>query len=402
MIRTDLRGMHRANRHDANVAVRNREPRALGAIDGDDAMAREHRCVPATIGRECREDVLTRRIRVRGRVRRFLEDARHVEQVIVVRVTGDDRADLVEFDAGKSCVDGCYIRRQRHVERDFDGRLPREQRRRDHGFVIVADNKALDAQRSDLQWRFDNDGITRVNDRASGFASNVGLEQAQSKAQIAVLIAAQYGDAFARQVAGFCYTSVSDACEAFDDARRELLLQRGWISRESIARALADQKRTKLRLCSQLVANGALDQDKAAQVLGELHRSAAAMKRHLDGRDESLASLIAGDSARDLCRDSDRPHEQRRIDRLRARTVAGAARQARVDARRRARARGRPRIDGRGADRCSVELDIPIDIDEPPAAEEEDARAIGRDSRHGRAGRARFARCNARRVSRDR
>lgn len=80
----------------------------------------------------------------------------------------------------------------------------------------------------------------------------------------------------------------------------ELLLQRGWVSRESLARALADQKRTKRRLCSQLLANGALDQDKAAQVLGELHRSAAAMKRHLDGRDESLASLIAGDKAREL------------------------------------------------------------------------------------------------------
>lgn len=80
----------------------------------------------------------------------------------------------------------------------------------------------------------------------------------------------------------------------------ELLLQRGWVSRQSIARALADQQRTKLRLCSQLVANGALEQDKAAQVLGELHRCAAAMKRHLDGRDESLASLITGDKAREL------------------------------------------------------------------------------------------------------
>jgi hypothetical protein len=80
----------------------------------------------------------------------------------------------------------------------------------------------------------------------------------------------------------------------------ELLLQRGWVSRESIARAVADQKRTKSRLCSQLVANGALEQDKASQVLGELHGCAAVMKRHLDGRDESLASLLPGDKAREL------------------------------------------------------------------------------------------------------
>jgi hypothetical protein len=80
----------------------------------------------------------------------------------------------------------------------------------------------------------------------------------------------------------------------------ELLLQRGWVSRQSLARAIEDQKRSKLRLCSQLVANGALDQDKAAQALGELHRCAAAMKRHLDGRDESLTSLITGDKAREL------------------------------------------------------------------------------------------------------
>lgn len=80
----------------------------------------------------------------------------------------------------------------------------------------------------------------------------------------------------------------------------ELLLQRGWVSREAIARAVADQKRTKFRLCSQLIAIGALEQDKASQVLGELHRCAAVMKRHLDGRDESLAALLAGDKARAL------------------------------------------------------------------------------------------------------
>lgn len=128
----------------------------------------------------------------------------------------------------------------------------------------------------------------------------MGLEQAQSKAQNALLIAAQYGDGFARQVAGFCYTSVSDACEAFRVRIGELLLQRGWVSRESLARALADQKRTKLRLCSQLIAHGALDQDKAAQALGELHHCAAAMKRHIEGRDESVASLLTGDKAREL------------------------------------------------------------------------------------------------------
>jgi hypothetical protein len=148
----------------------------------------------------------------------------------------------------------------------------------------------------------------------------------------------------------------------------ELILQRGWVSRESIARALADQKRTKLRLCSQLVANGALDQDKAAQALGELHRSAAAMKRHLDGRDASLASLIPGDQARELvaipigrtshgalivCVRDPSPVLQGKLAwMLGEEPVLAVAPASMVEA----------LID------TAYEIDIPIDVDEPPAA----------------------------------
>lgn len=131
---------------------------------------------------------------------------------------------------------------------------------------------------------------------ASGFEDNMGLEHAQSNPQKATLIARSMT------------THHDDASYDFVTARAklavmrvgELLLQRGWVSRESIARALADQKRTKLRLCSQLIANGVLEQDKAAQVLGDLHQCAAVMKRHLVGRDASLASLLTGDKAREL------------------------------------------------------------------------------------------------------
>jgi hypothetical protein len=147
----------------------------------------------------------------------------------------------------------------------------------------------------------------------------------------------------------------------------ELLLQRGWVSRESLARALADQKRTKRRLCSQRVTKGALDQDKAAQALGELHRSAAAMKRHLDGRDESLASLITGDKARELvaipigrtsagalivCVRDPSPMLQGKLAwMLGEEPVLAVAPAAVIDA----------LID------TAYEIDIPIDIDEPPA-----------------------------------
>lgn len=146
----------------------------------------------------------------------------------------------------------------------------------------------------------------------------------------------------------------------------ELLLQRGWVSRESIARALAEQKRTKLRLCSQLIAHGALEQDKAAQALGELHHCAAAMKRHLEGRDETLASLITGDKAHALaaipigrtssgalivCARDPSPVLQGKLAwMLGEEPVLAIAPAAKVEA----------LIDS------AYEIDIPIDVDEPP------------------------------------
>lgn len=78
----------------------------------------------------------------------------------------------------------------------------------------------------------------------------------------------------------------------------ELLLQRGWVDWETIALALGDKG--EMRLCSYLVQRGALDFDTAARALGELHGSAAALRRHLEGRDESLADLLPDELAKQL------------------------------------------------------------------------------------------------------
>jgi hypothetical protein len=79
----------------------------------------------------------------------------------------------------------------------------------------------------------------------------------------------------------------------------ELLLQRGWLDWETIALAIGDKG--ELRLCSYLVQRGILDFDQASRALGELHGSAAALRRHLEGRDESLADLLPDELAKKLC-----------------------------------------------------------------------------------------------------
>jgi hypothetical protein len=78
----------------------------------------------------------------------------------------------------------------------------------------------------------------------------------------------------------------------------ELLLQRGWVDWETIALAIGDKG--DMRLCSYLVQKGALDFDDASRALGEQHATAAALRRHLEGRDESLADLLPDEVAKKL------------------------------------------------------------------------------------------------------
>ena len=78
----------------------------------------------------------------------------------------------------------------------------------------------------------------------------------------------------------------------------ELLLQRRWVEWEPLALALGDQAASGMRLCSLLVERGVLDFDQASRALGEQHGSAAALRRHLDGRDRELAGLLSEDVAR--------------------------------------------------------------------------------------------------------
>ncbi|HUS27302.1 MAG TPA: hypothetical protein VMZ53_02305, partial [Kofleriaceae bacterium] len=77
-------------------------------------------------------------------------------------------------------------------------------------------------------------------------------------------------------------------------------LQRGLVDWEPLALALGDQAGSGMRLCSLLVSRGLLDFDEASRLLGEVHHSAAALRRHLEGRDESLADLLPDDIAKQL------------------------------------------------------------------------------------------------------
>lgn len=72
----------------------------------------------------------------------------------------------------------------------------------------------------------------------------------------------------------------------------EILLERGWVDWETLATALTEQRSTRLRLCSLLVARRLLDFDQASQALGEQWNTLAALRRHLVHRDRSVASLL--------------------------------------------------------------------------------------------------------------
>jgi hypothetical protein len=77
-----------------------------------------------------------------------------------------------------------------------------------------------------------------------------------------------------------------------------LLLRHGWIDWETLALAIGDQPGTGMRLCSMLVSQGKVDFDQASRALGERLGTAAALRRHLERRDKSLASLLPAELAR--------------------------------------------------------------------------------------------------------
>ena len=77
----------------------------------------------------------------------------------------------------------------------------------------------------------------------------------------------------------------------------EILLEHAWVSRQLLERALAQHAARGTRVCSWLVEQGAIDSDTASRALGEQHGVAAALERHLDRRDRSLAALLPAASA---------------------------------------------------------------------------------------------------------
>lgn len=72
----------------------------------------------------------------------------------------------------------------------------------------------------------------------------------------------------------------------------EILLEHGWVDRASLQRALTEQHMTGKRLCSLLVGRGILEPDHASLALAEQHAVAAALQKHLEHRDRSLAPLL--------------------------------------------------------------------------------------------------------------
>jgi len=80
----------------------------------------------------------------------------------------------------------------------------------------------------------------------------------------------------------------------------QLLVERGWVTREALADAVAALAASGTRLCSLLVERGAVAFDDASRALGEQHGSAAVMQRHLERRDRSVESLLPARVARNL------------------------------------------------------------------------------------------------------
>ena len=78
----------------------------------------------------------------------------------------------------------------------------------------------------------------------------------------------------------------------------EILHRDGLLGAEDLATALADQRIAGKRLCSLLVVRGIIEPDQAACALAEQFDCAAALTKHLDNRDVSLAKLLPANIAR--------------------------------------------------------------------------------------------------------
>lgn len=76
-----------------------------------------------------------------------------------------------------------------------------------------------------------------------------------------------------------------------------LLLERGWVDPDALARGLAEQRLAGTRICSLLIGRGQLDPDLAARALAEQHGAAGALQKHLEHRDRSLVGRLSGQLA---------------------------------------------------------------------------------------------------------
>ncbi|HTL31902.1 MAG TPA: hypothetical protein VL326_02190 [Kofleriaceae bacterium] len=164
----------------------------------------------------------------------------------------------------------------------------------------------------------------------------------------------------------------------------ELLLQRGLVEWEPLALAIGDQPASGMRLCSLLVRRGLLDFDQASRILGEIHGSAAALRRHLEGRDESLADLLPDDVANEnialpigrlangtliVCVRDPSPALQAKLSRVLREDVVLAVAPALYIERLVAAIYAPRELDSdeleEAVEQVSGELDLPIDVDEP-------------------------------------
>ena len=78
----------------------------------------------------------------------------------------------------------------------------------------------------------------------------------------------------------------------------EILLRQGWCGEDDLALALADQRIAQKRTCSLLIVRGAIEPDQAARALAEQFGVAAALTKHLENRDRTLAKLLPAHVAR--------------------------------------------------------------------------------------------------------
>jgi hypothetical protein len=78
------------------------------------------------------------------------------------------------------------------------------------------------------------------------------------------------------------------------------LLQHGWVSLDDLAHVLAMQHGSGMRLASLLVSHGVVAFDNASRALGEQLGVAAALRKHLQGRDPGVAAMLPAPLARRL------------------------------------------------------------------------------------------------------